>query len=237
MNDISFISFGAVDEASLVDFITSPGDQAAHGPAQPASRPTPQNTARWRCDFSPRSSSSAQKSAILSLGEELLAFLPTSPPAQEEEPVAPPPDAAPAGQQAGSGLFAQANGTLLENLNKFEQVIQTYRERLGQNALIETSVAGSTVARTYIGFSGDFRTIVLSPADPAVFERHLETLRLVQAQRLAAFNLIVTIDHAFQKMEQALSVSQGLGSLGILSATWNFIKTVTDVIHKSTQPE
>ncbi len=227
------ISFGALNDAALADFRrASAGAPAVGGAASPG--PTPENTTLWRREVSSKSASGPsgagdtrqrnRQAAVRSFGEELLAAFSTAPP-PEAPPSAPAASATSAQPAAKTGGIATG---LAIDLKRFSQTLRTYHDRISKNTLVETVVDGRTAARTYISISGDLRTVVSGPVDPALAERHAQTLRLAQAQRLAYLKLAALIDEAIVR----ISVQTALSPILVVPAVYRIVRQVMDELER-----
>lgn len=229
------ITFGAIEESLLEDL-------------NPAGRDAPpsytgQNTNLWRMNLSPGSApgnpfgddflKTSQRFTAMTMGAELEAVVYGA--ASDEAPApsarnSVPPEPARGPARTG-GPIGSANINVLEKIEQIEKVLQAYRVRLVQNSLVETRAGGRTLARTMITISGDSRTFLTPPVDPQQLEIHLNSVRMVVAQRIAYLKFLIAFDQAFLRAS-ALRTSSALADIKMLPVIWKLIRELVDVISR-----
>ncbi len=121
----------------------------------------------------------------------------------------------------------QAKGLLdpLQSVREeFEAFVGRVRELVSHYAVIETSVGGVVVARTLVGWTGDFQSFLRQDATAEQARLHHRNVRAALARRAALIRLLGVISANAAKI--VLRLATPGAQLLVLPALWQFVRDV-----------
>jgi hypothetical protein len=129
-----------------------------------------------------------------------------------------------AGEPQAKGLL----DPLQDAREEFGRFAQRVRELISNYAQIETTAANILIARTIVGWTGDFNTAL---ADSATFEQiqlHRQNVHLALARRAMVMRLMVVVGASAAKI--ILRLATPGAQLLVIPAIWQFIRDVVQEI-------
>ncbi len=131
------------------------------------------------------------------------------------------------GAPQAKGLFDPLQSAR-EELDAF---IRHVRELVSHYAVIETQSDGAVIARTLVGWTGDFKSLWHNDLTPEQVRLHERNVRAALARRAALIRLMGVISVSAAKI--ALRLATPGAQLLVLPALWQFVRDVIEELRRA----